>query len=197
MSLEDPSRRRFLGQSLTTTVMIGSLGLAAAPLSGCSKAPEPATRAGDGAFHFLTREDITLLYSLLPVILGPALTSDSQLRQGQLGRTVASLDANMPHYSTSIRGQIRELFDILNAGFTRITLARVWSPWAEAGEETIDGFLLRWRESRFTTFNMGYMALIQLSNYAFYSHPEHWPGSNYPGPPKWAMEALPQFPSPE
>lgn len=197
MSLEDPSRRRFLGQSLTTTVMIGSLGLAAAPLNGCSKAPEPATRAGDGAFHFLTREDITLLHSLLPVILGPALATDPGLRRVQVERTVHSLDASMPHYGAAIRGQIRELFDILNAGFTRITLARVWSPWVEASEEAINGFLLRWQESRFATFNMGYMALIQLSNYAFYSHPEHWASSHYPGPPKWAMEVLPQFPSPE
>ena len=57
-------------------------------------------------------------------------------------------------------------------------------------------FLARWRDSSIGLFNNGYIALIKITNVAFYGNPAHWEVSRYPGPPKWAVDALPQFQSP-
>jgi len=74
-----------------------------------------------------------------------------------------------------------------------VTVARIWSSWENASTQSVDAFLERWRTSGVGLFNNGYIALTKVSNVAFYGHEDHWHLSGYPGPPAWAVDALPQF----
>jgi hypothetical protein len=82
---------------------------------------------------------------------------------------------------------------MVGPGLTRVTVARVWSSWENASTQSVDAFLERWRTSGVGLFNNGYIALTKVSNVAFYGHEDHWHLSGYPGPPTWAVDALPQF----
>jgi hypothetical protein len=78
-------------------------------------------------------------------------------------------------------------------GLTRVAIAWVGSSWCNVTVEQADAFLERWRSSRIGLFNNGYMALTKISNVAFYGDKDNWHLSGYPGPPQWAVDALPQF----
>lgn len=192
-------RRSFLRTGMGGALFLGTVSVTAG-LSGCATAP-----AGRGytslddvnpsnyQFRFLTEDDIVLFEALLPALVGPALTEDPALRRSQIRDTIERIDAGIHQFGPSNREELRGLFDLLNFSVTRITVARVWSSWANASTADADAFLNRWRTSSIGLFNNGYIALTKVSNVAFYGHADHWHVSGYPGPPQWAMDALPQF----
>lgn len=191
-------RRSFLRAGLGGTLFLGTVSITAG-LSGCATAPAGRldvadTPADDGyQFQFLTRDDIELFRALLPAIVGPALTEEPQQRRQAITGTIERIDQGIVQFGPANQRELRKLFDLLNFGLTRVTVARVWSSWPNVTTAEADAFLERWRTSGIGLFNNGYIALTKISNVAFYGHPEHWHLSRYPGPPEWAMNALPQF----
>ena len=66
---------------------------------------------------------------------------------------------------------------------TRRLLAGVGSPWLEASAKSVQGFLARWRGSRFALLRSAYAALHELIMAAWYGNPAAWARIGYPGPP--------------
>ncbi|WP_166266585.1 hypothetical protein [Marinobacter caseinilyticus] len=188
-------RRSFLRTGLGGAVLLGGISLTAG-LMGCATAParnSDTATADDYAFRFFTRDDIVLFEALLPAIIGPGLPEAPNDRRQQIDRTIARMDAGVVQFGSANQNELRQLFDLLNFGPTRVTLARVWPSWEHVSTTEANAFLNRWRTSRVGLFNKGYMALIKVTNVAFYGYKDNWPLSGYPGPPAWAMDALPQF----
>lgn len=194
----DTGRRRFLKTGLGGALLLSGASLSAG-LSGCATTPaglqpSPSSEIPDSyRFRFLTHEDIVLFEALLPAIVGSALTEQPDLRRQQLRATIERIDAGIVQFGPANQAELRKLFDLLNLGLTRITVARVWSSWANVTTAEANAFLERWRTSSVGLFNNGYIALTKISNVAFYGHRDHWAVSGYPGPPEWATKSLPQF----
>lgn len=194
----DMDRRSFLRTGLGGTLFLGTVSLGA-NLSGCATAPAGRLSAvgtrmdASYRFQFLTADDITLFEALLPAIIGPALTEEPVQRNQAIAGTIERIDQGIVQFGPANQAELRRLFNLLNFGITRVTIARVWSSWPSVTTAEANAFLQRWRTSGIGLFNNGYIALTKISNVAFYGHPAHWHLSGYPGPPAWAMNALPQF----
>jgi len=106
------------------------------------------------------------------------------------------MDEAIYRFGPANQAQMRKLFDMLNFSLTRITLAGVWSGWANATPGTVDGFLNRWRNSSIGLFNKAYAGLVRLTNSSFYGYRDNWHLSGYPGPPAYLTNSLPQFQTP-
>lgn len=192
-------RRSFLRTGMGGALFLGTVSVTAG-LSGCATAPAGQTYSqaqGDQVsgyqFGFLTQDDIVLFEALLPALVGPALPEAPEKRRAYIAETIQRIDAGIVQFGPANQKELRGLFDLLNFGFTRVTIARVWPSWKNADTATVDAFLERWRTSSIGLFNNGYIALTKISNVAFYGHQDHWHVSGYPGPPQWAVDALPQF----
>ncbi|SFN16493.1 hypothetical protein [Marinobacter pelagius] len=191
-------RRSFLKTGLGGAIFLGTVS-ATAGLSGCSSTPAGRVSAvgtrmdASYEFRFLTSDDIQLFEALLPAIIGPGLPEQPQARRMAIAGTIERIDAGIHNFGPANQKELRRLFDLLNFGLTRVTIARVWSSWPKVTTEEADAFLERWRTSGIGLFNNGYIALTKISNVAFYGYEDFWHLSGYPGPPKWAVDALPQF----
>ncbi|MBW0147727.1 hypothetical protein [Marinobacter arenosus] len=194
----DLDRRSFLKTGMGGALFLGAVSVTAG-LSGCATTPAGPREAvdlgpSDGyQFRFLTRDDVQLFHALLPAIIGPALTEQPEDRRQVIGSTIERIDAGISQFGPANQRELRRLFDLLNFGFTRVTIARVWSSWPNVTSAEADAFLERWRTSGIGLFNNGYIALTKISNVAFYGYRDHWHLSGYPGPPQWAIEALPHI----
>lgn len=192
-------RRSFLRTGMGGALFLGTVSVTAG-ISGCATAPagrgytttDDVSRSGY-RFRFLTRDDIVLFEALLPALVGPAMAEEPALRRTQIRDTIERIDAGIHQFGPANQKELRGLFDLLNFSVTRVTVARVWSGWANASTAEVDAFLNRWRTSGIGLFNNGYIALTKVSNVAFYGHENHWHVSGYAGPPQWAVDALPQF----
>ncbi|MDX1756381.1 MAG: hypothetical protein R3175_10010 [Marinobacter sp.] len=195
---DDPGRRQLLKTGLGGALLLSGASLTAA-LSGCATTPagqQPgdAAQATDGyRFRFLTADDIVLFEALLPAIIGSAMTEQPEERRLQIRATIERIDAAIVRFGPTNQAELRKLFDLLNLGLTRVTVARVWSSWPNVTTAEAEAFLERWRSSGIGLFNKGYIALTKISNVAFYGHRDHWSVSGYPGPQDWATRSLPQF----
>jgi hypothetical protein len=192
-------RRSFLRTGLGGALFLGTVSVSAG-LTGCATSPAGqhqttliATSGSNYQFRFLTRDDIVLFEALLPALIGPALTEEPDQRRAQISDTLERMDAGIYQFGPANQKELRSLFDLLNFSVTRVTVARVWSSWKNASTADANAFLNRWRTSSIGLFNNGYIALAKISNVALYGHGDHWPVSGYPGPPQWAVDALPQF----
>lgn len=191
-------RRSFLKTGLGGALFLGTVSVTAG-LSGC--ATEPAGRLSavgtrmDASyeFRFLNEDDITLFEALLPAMIGPGLPAQPQARNIAIAGTIERIDAGIHKFGPANQKELRQLFDLLNFGLTRVTVARVWSSWPNVTTAEADAFLERWRTSRIGLLNNGYIALTKISNVAFYGYRDFWHLSGYPGPPQYAVDALPQF----
>lgn len=191
-------RRSFLKTGMAGALFLGTVS-ATAGLSGCATAPAGRLSAvgtrmdARYQFQFLTRDDIQLFEALLPATIGPALPEQPQARRLAIASTIERIDAGIYNFGPANQRELRQLFDLLNFGFTRVTIARVWSSWPNVTTAEANAFLERWRTSSIGLFNNGYIALTKISNVAFYGDRENWHLSGYPGPPQWAIDTLPQF----
>lgn len=191
-------RRSFLKTGIGGAFFLGTVSVSAG-LSGC--ATQPAGSLGDSTtrptssyqFRFLTRDDIALFEALLPAIAGPNLPEDPQTRRAAIAGTIERIDSGIHNFGPANQKELRRLFDLLNFGLTRVTVARVWSSWPNVSTDEAHAFLERWRTSSIGLFNNGYIALTKISNVAFYGYSDNWHLSGYPGPPQYAVDALPQF----
>lgn len=191
-------RRSFLKASLGGTLLLGTVAVGAG-LSGCDSRPagdvhsinrgeEPGYR-----FRFLTGTDLLMLQVLVPAIIGPALQRHPERLTEATHETIRGIDSGIVRFSQGSQNEIRQLFDLLTFAPSRVAVARIWS-WESASRADADAFLERWRSSGVGLFNKGYIALSKITNVAFYGTPEYRNTASYPGPPRWAMDALPQFP---
>lgn len=193
------NRRELIKCGLAGSWLLGSVSLTAG-LTGCTASPHrPEQLTGEASarpWRYLTEADVTLWSALTPVLLQGQLASDPDARAIEVEGVVRRVDAAISGFSANKQAELRQLFDLLHLGLSRALLAGVWTSWGQADPEDVAAFLERWRNSRIGVFNQGYAALAQLGAVAYYIEPQHWAASGYPGPPAWAVEALPQFQNP-
>jgi hypothetical protein len=193
-----PDRRRFLKAGMGGALLLGSVSITAG-LAGCATAPAGRISAVDTRmnasyqFRFLTRDDIQIFEALLPAIVGPGLPEHPQAKRQAIASTIERIDSGIYKFGPANQKELRQLFDLLNFGLTRVTIARVWSSWPNVTTSDANAFLERWRTSSIGLFNNGYIALTKITNVAFYGYKANWHLSGYPGPPQYAVDALPQF----
>ena len=193
------SRRGFLRLGVTGSATLAGISLLAG-VSGCATTPEPSrsTLTADAApqWHFLSRDDRILLAALIPTIVGPEFPKDEGERTEATETTLHGMDEAIHFMGPPNQAELRQLFDLLNFAPTRLTLARVTSSWENVDNAQAEAFLQRWRDSRIGLFNNAYLALIQITNAAWYGHPDNFHFSGYAGPPDWVRQSLPQLQNP-
>lgn len=194
------NRRGFLRLGVTGSVALAGVSVLAG-LGGCASTPAEhasptAIDAGmERDWHFLQANDRVLLAALMPAIVGPEFPASGQAREDATLATLEGMDVGLHHMGPPNQSEFRQLFDLLEFGPTRLAMARVMSSWENVDEAQAEAFLQRWRHSRIGLFNNAYLALVQVTNAAWYGNPDNFPLSGYPGPPDWVRQALPQMQS--
>ncbi|OHX10838.1 hypothetical protein BI347_20245 [Chromobacterium sphagni] len=172
-----PSRRQLL--------KAGALGSAALLLAGYWASPqvEPDGAGAAGpSLSCLRPQDALILAALAPVLLGlPGLP---------VAQVVAGVDKAVAGLQPAVRGEVRQLFDLLGNRWARRWLAGIRSPWPSAAPAELERFLQDWRNSRFLLQRSAYQGLHLLLNAAWYGNPASWAAVGYRLPPGVA-EMLP------
>ena len=170
-----PTRRQFLKAGLG-----GVAVLAVAKLAYDHFRPPPPTPSAAA----VQPEARAVLDALAPVILAGALPTDpAAALAARRGTVQAALDAiaGLPPAS---QHELAQLFSLLTLPPTRILVAGLVRPWANAEPDDLRAVLERFRNSRFTLLQSAYQALTQLTLAAWYASPAAWPAIGYPGPPQ-------------
>lgn len=170
------ARRDFLkvgaGFSLALT-FAGALGT----LGGCGEATKvPAT-----SYAFLQDGDVTLFAALAPAILLDLASLDATQRSARIDAVLRNVDGTCAALDLHSRQELRKLLDLLAIAPLRYVLTGVGA-WNEAGIDTLQAFLARWRGSRFATLNAGGNILVKLVCASYHVLPASWPATGYPGP---------------
>lgn len=184
-------------RSILKTGFWGSLLLASASLgaglTGCATTPaggdQKPTSGDKYHYRFLSQDDLILLSAITPVITAQQSADTSVATQ----KLLTDIDAAIYHFSPANQQEVRKLFDLLNFALTRALLGGVWSSWENASTEDIDAFLNDWKYSSLPLLNKAYSALVKIVSVSWFIQPENWQASGYAGPPKEAINALPQF----
>ncbi len=172
-----PTRRTFLFAGIA-----GATALAAAAwLRGTREVPAAAPEGERGG---ALGDATAVLSAVVPVFLDGALPADPAAARLAVRETVASVGDAIAGLPPAAQHELAQLFSLLGFAPARIALARVSSPWPEAGRDEVAAFLARWRESSFLLFRSAYAALHQLVFAAWYGNPASWPAIGYPGPPR-------------
>lgn len=171
--LEALSRRNFLKVGAMGALALSTVS-ATALLTGCASKPVAT------GFRLFRDSDLVVLRALLPVVLAGRLSAnDVDSRE----RALHTLDEFLFSSSEAAHQQLGQLFDLLSMPATRYMVAGLSSSWAEASAADIQGFLERWKRSRFQMLRGGHIALTQMISMAWYLQPETWASIGYV-PPK-------------
>ena len=167
-------RRGFMKLGLVGSAVLTS-GSMIATLSGCSKQP-----ASEQGYRFFRPQDVEFLSALIPVIAGKY---PGGLGDQAVPRVLAQLDKLMFTLQGHAQSEIVKLFDAMSFAPVRVAAGAQWADWKDATPEQIESFLEGWRTSIIPLKRMGYFSLAKLINIAWYSQPENYPISGYPGAP--------------
>ena len=172
------TRRTFLVVGLA-----GGATLAAACWLRRRGGPDSASGA-DASLAALDPAAPAIVAAIVPAMLDGALPAD---RHAAVTETVANVARAVSGLAPNAQKELGELFSLLGLPPTRIALAGVVTPWADASPEAVAAFLERWRTSRWMLLRSAYDALHQLVLAAWYGNPRAWSAIGYPGPPAIAQ----------
>lgn len=170
------TRRGFLQLGLMGSAAL-ALGGTVATLSGCSSPLEK-----DSEYKFLKPNDRAFFAALIPVILGKGIPGELNHEAAQK-RVLLALDDLIYTLQYHNRIQMRQLFDALSMPPIRIAMGASWADWKDMSHQQVDDFLVDWRDSSIQLKRMGYVSLSKLIKIAWYSQPESFVNTGYPGPP--------------
>jgi len=136
--------------------------------------------AADASLAALDPAAPAIVAAIVPVMLDGALPAD---RHTAVTETVANVARAVSGLAPNVQKELGELFSLLGLPPTRIALAGVMAPWADASPEAVAAFVERWRTSRWMLLRSAYDALHQLVLAAWYGNPRAWSSIGYPGPP--------------
>lgn len=169
-------------RSLLRLGVVGSAALAStslvASLSGCSRRQEAAAQG----FAFLRDADVGLFKALIPAVLGDVVQAGDSHYQALETHVLKNVDGALSNLGSPAQAELVKLFDLLHLRATRWLTTGVWAEWRDATPADLQDFLNRWRGSSIGAFNAGYRVLTKLTCISYYSLPESWRFSGYPGP---------------
>ena len=180
------NRRGFLKIGAAGALKAGAAGTATltagAGITACTTTR--VQRPPDSEFKYLREKDIVILKALTPAVIPAEFTGTEAENQAKLERFMPQVDTFLVHSSNFTQVAMEDLFDQLYFAPTKILLTGLWTRWENATPEQINAFLIDWRDSSFNLLRGGYSQLTQLVTVIWYSQPENWPATHYPGPPK-------------
>lgn len=171
-----PTRRQFLTTGLAGGVLLGLAYLFQGSVDRLGKRALVEAFPLEGALR-------EVVPALVPVVLAGALPERGAERAAAVRRATDGVAVAVSALSAPAQREIAELFALLAFAPTRIAVAGVAAPWAEAAPEAVAGFLESWRNSRLDLLKSGYLALHDLIFGAWYADPLTWEAIGYPGPP--------------
>lgn len=173
--LENPSRRRFLRVGLASTAILATVGITSGVM-GFKRVSQQAIADG---FEFLRPSDVELLTTLVPAILGTALPANNPKI---IHEVILRIDDTCKRLGSPNQKELGQLFDLLGFAPTRRLATGLKQPWLNTSQEDATAFLERWRHSSVGLFNAAYRVLTKLTANAYFSMPESFSASGYPGP---------------
>jgi hypothetical protein len=170
------TRRGFLQLGLMGTATL-ALGSTVATLTGCSSPLEK-----NSEYKFLQRTDREFFAALIPVVLNKSFPGELKYDDA-IKRTLLALDDLIYTLQYHNRIQMRQLFDALAMAPIRVVAGAAWADWKDMRPKQVDDFLTSWRDSMIQPKRNGYVALSKLIGISWYSQPESFIATGYPGPP--------------
>lgn len=170
------SRRGFLQLGLMGTATL-ALGGAIATLTGCS-----APMESNSEYQFLKPGDREFFAALIPVVLNKGFPGELS-HDAAIKRTLLALDDLIYTLQYHNRTQMRQLFDALSVAPIRVAAGAAWADWKDMSEAEVNDFLMSWRDSIIAPKRMGYVSLSKLIGISWYTQPESFVSTGYPGPP--------------
>ena len=181
---QDLSRRDFLKVGAGFSAALACASTLSA-LSGCGEAAKSPAKS----YGFLRQSDLELFSALAPAVILDLAQLEAGERNARLYDVLQRLDSTCSALDAGNQQELRKLLDLLAIAPLRYALTGIGA-WNEAGIETLQNFLARWRASRFATLNAGGGVLIKLVSTSYYLLPSAWPASGYPGPLARMYEAV-------
>lgn len=171
------SRRGFMKLSAGSAAAL-SVGSSVALMTGCSRQPD-----SNSGYTILTADDVEFITALAPVILMQSYPGTLGMEKGavRLTKKVDELINTLGEYS---KAQLSQLFTIMSSAPLRLVVGAPVGDWKDASAEDIEAFLQAWRTSSLGIKNMGYGSLCKIITMCWYSQPESFAATGYPGPPK-------------
>ncbi|WP_430460576.1 twin-arginine translocation signal domain-containing protein [Thalassolituus sp. LLYu03] len=169
------TRRGFMQLSATSAAAL-TVGGSLAALTGCSKAP-----AANG-YKVLRDGDLEFLTALAPVVL--ASSYPGTLETQAADRLLHALDRLVGTLQDYSQSQLLMLFDVMQVAPIRVAMGAQWGRWSDASASDIETFLQDWKTSKLQLKRMGYGSLCKLLCMCWYSQPETFAQTGYPGAPQ-------------
>ncbi len=170
------TRRGFLQLGLMGTATL-ALGSTVATLTGCAT---PLER--NSTFKFLKPDDRALFAAIIPQVLSKSFPGDLTDKSA-MRRVLLALDDVIYTLQYNNRHQMRMMFDALALAPIRVIAGASWADWEDMSPKQVNDFLNGWRDSSIQLKRMGYVSLTKLINISWYSQPESFASTGYPGPP--------------
>lgn len=167
-SLASPKRRWFLKTALAVTAVVGAVGGGVWFSRGFDQGK--LTVDGQSVFRAMARG---VLRDVLPT--GPA-------REVALDKHMAALEHLINTLPKAKRDQISLLSGALANAPTRYLAAGRWSSWDTASDDEVVAALLRMQQADNMGQNVAFVAMRSLTCMTFFSIPDHWSLTGYPGP---------------
>jgi hypothetical protein len=92
------------------------------------------------------------------------------------------VDANIGGYPAAVRADLSQLFALLGSSGGRLALIGMSQDWPKASAAEIQNIMNELRISSLDLRQQIYHALRDLNTIAFFTAPEHWASTGYPGP---------------
>ena len=174
---------------LTRRQTLGLALLAVLARAGTAYAAPAATSAGlsaakGEAFRVLQAEDAPLFAAIAGVILQHSLPANPQERALRIAEGVRGVDALIANLPPGVRGELRQVLDLLGFAPTRLLLTGAWRGWAESSSEQVTEALRNLSTSRFSLKRRIYQALHLLTGSSAFGAEWSWALVGYPGPPQ-------------
>ncbi len=164
-----PKRRWLLKSALALAAVGGAIGGGVWWRRGFDK--QHLTQDGKSVFRALARG-----------IVGPMLPTAPAERQALLDRYVVELEKLIFTMPSAKRDQISLLAGALANAPTRYLITARWASWDEATDDEVRALLVQLRESSGMPQNVAYIATRALTCMGFFSIPDNWSLTGYPGP---------------
>lgn len=171
------SRRGFMKLSASSAAAL-SVGSSVALMTGCSRQPD-----SDMGLTFLTKDDAEFILAIAPVILNQSFPASLTQEEANL-RLVKGVDALINTLGGHAKVQLEQLFTLMSSAPLRLVVNAPFNGWKDASNDQIESFLDAWKTSPLSIKNMGYASLCKVICLCWYSQPETFQLTGYPGPPK-------------
>lgn len=126
-----------------------------------------------GTWHFLLPADRQAVMALAPVFLGAAASQQLQGDSVAGSALLAGVDQAIALLNPQIRGELRQLFDLLASPGGRYLLLGQWAGWNDAGLALATG-MDAWQHHSLDVLRAAYDGLRDLVFAVWYGEPTHW-----------------------